>query len=62
MTETLQPREDRTEIDRIAVVRPADGTEVPGAFEDMASAGMKVALTAAPHARIGSRGRCRTNL
>ncbi len=46
MTETVQRREERTEVDWIAVMRLADGTEVPCAVKDISPAGMKVAIRA----------------
>lgn len=46
MGETSQQREARTTVDWIAVIRLADGTEVPCSVKDVSSAGMKVSVSA----------------
>lgn len=46
MSESSRPREARTEVDWIAVLRLADGTEIPCSVKDVSSTGMKVSVSA----------------
>ena len=46
MGEIIQRREARTDVDWIAVIRLADGAEVPCSVKDGSSTGMKVCVSA----------------
>lgn len=44
MAESIQRREDRTEVSWIAVIRLPDGGEIPCSVKDVSTAGMKVCV------------------